>query len=232
LRKLRRKLRKGKNLAFSENDISSFPEHQAFYQVIDMIQIFGEFIDDFPLEHDSLELSFTFSSRLIKQGWRNHRLSAYFVAEYLATFLSADEDNPDAEERINVSKNAVSYIGNEILENAIKFTKEIQNYPVKFGIHFLGELEEVTAVIFTKNSITIPMFDKFQAFIEELLSGDPNELYVQQIEKTAEEEDSDASGLGLLTMINDYSAKLGWKFESDPINPQLITVTTMAQIIV
>jgi len=126
----------------------------------------------------------------------------------------------------------VSYVGNELLENAMKFNEENNPNKVKFGIHFLEEFEKVTAVIFTENSITTQKAREFQAFIRELLDADPNELYVQQIEKTAESEDSEASGLGLLTAINDYSAKLGWKFEFDPSHPQIVTVTTMAQVVV
>ncbi|MBR8837679.1 MAG: ATP-binding protein [Stigonema ocellatum SAG 48.90 = DSM 106950] len=197
-----------------------------------MNQIFGEFIEEFPLDHDSLELSFTSSSRPIKKGWRNIRLSAYFIADYFSTFFPIHEDAPQGEDRIKASQNTLSYIGNELLENAMKFNEEIKHYKVKFGIHFLEDREKVTAVIFTKNSINPQKAEKFQAFIQELLSADPQELYVQQIENTALDEDNEASGLGLLTMLNDYSAKLGWKFESDPSHPRLITVTTMAQVVV
>ena len=197
-----------------------------------MSQTFGDFIEEFTQEHDSLELSFTCRSRPLKKNWRNNRLSAFFVADYCSNLLPIDEDETQAEEGITEIKNTVSYVGNELLENAIKFSEEIPPYTVKFGMHFMDALEEVTVIIFTKNSITIPSFEKFQSFIEELLSADPNELYVQQIEKTAEDENSEASGLGLLTMLNDYSAKLGWKFEPDPSNLQMIAVTTMAQVVV
>lgn len=197
-----------------------------------MSQTFGDFIEEFTQEHDSLELSLTCRSRPLKKNWRNNRLSAFFVADYCSNLLPIDEDETQGEEGITEIKNTVSYVGNELLENAIKFSEEIPPYTVKFGMHFLDDLEELTVIIFTKNSITIPSFEKFQSFIEELLSSDSNELYVQQIEKTAEDEDSEASGLGLLTMINDYSAKLGWKFEPDPSNPQMIAVTTIAQVVV
>ncbi len=197
-----------------------------------MNQVFGEFIEEFPIEHDSLELSFTSSSRPIKRQWRNNRLSAYFIADYFSNFLPINDDNPDEENRLEVSKNAISYVGNELLENAMKFNEEINHDQVKFGIHLLEDMEKVTAVIFTKNSITPQRYEKFQALIRELLSVDPNELYIQQVEKTALYEHDEASGLGLLTIINDYSAKLGWKFELDPSNLQVITVTTMAQIVV
>ena len=193
-----------------------------------MTQIFGEFIGQFPPDQDSLELTFTPSSRPIQQRWRNNRLSAHFVADYLSNFLPVDEEDPISERRVQESKGAVTYVANELLENAMKFNDEESSYKVKFGIHFIGETD-ITAVIFTTNSVKTEGVDKFKSFIEELLSTDPNELYVQQIEKSVEEE-SESSGLGLLTMINDYSAKLGWKFDPIQGEHQVVTVTTMAQI--
>jgi len=124
----------------------------------------------------------------------------------------------------------VSYVANELLENAIKFNKDDANYKVKFGIHFIGETE-VTAVIFASNSVYPEEANKFQEFINQMLASDPNELYLQQLEKNAESE-SETSGLGLLTMINDYSAKIGWKFEPRPDSPETIAVTTVVQITV
>ena len=92
-----------------------------------MSQIFGEFIEEFPQEHDSLELSFTSSSRPIKQQWSNIRLSAYFVADYCSNFLPDELDGA----RIKEVKNIVSYVGNEILENAIKFNED-KHYKIKY----------------------------------------------------------------------------------------------------
>jgi len=194
-------------------------------------QIFGEFIDQFPPDHDSLELTFTPSSRPIKQRWRNNRLSAHFVADYLSSFLPVDEQDASSEKRIKQSKGAVSYVANELLENAIKFTDDTSSYKVKFGIHFIEEID-VIAVIFATNYAKSETANKLHEFIKELLSSDdPNELYLQQLEKNAET-DSETSGLGLLTMINDYSAKIGWRFETIPDSLDSILVTTVAQIIV
>lgn len=194
-------------------------------------QIFGEFIDQFPPEHDSLELTFTPSSRPIKQRWRNNRLSAHFVADYLSSFLPVDEEDASSEKRIKQSKGAVSYVANELLENAIKFTDDTSSYKVRFGIHFIEDID-VIVVIFATNYAKSETANKLHEFIKELLSSDdPTELYLQQLEKNAET-DSETSGLGLLTMINDYSAKIGWRFETMPDSLDSILVTTVAQIIV
>jgi len=194
-----------------------------------MSQIFGNFVESFLPEHDSLELTFTPNSLPIKKRWRSNRLSAHFIADYFSNFLPVDEDDPTQERRIKESKGAVSYVANELLENAMKFNNPTSSFKIKFGIHFLEEAS-VTAVLFATNSVNPEGLDKFQGFIQELLSSDPEEFYVQQIEKSAEEENSESSGLGFLTMINDYSAKLGWKFEIVQEEPKMITVTIMVLI--
>jgi hypothetical protein len=194
-----------------------------------MPQIFGDFVESFPLAQDSLELTFTPNSLPIKKRWRSNRLSANFMADYFSNFLQVDEDDPAQKRRIKESKGAVSYVANELLENAIKFNDRGTNFKIKFGIYFIEEAD-MTAVLFATNSVSAEGLDKFQKFIQELLCSDPEKLYVQQIEKTAQEENSGESGLGFLTMINDYSAKLGWKFEIVQKEPKMIAVTTMVLV--
>lgn len=194
-----------------------------------MPQIFGDFVESFPPAQDSLELTFTPNSLPIKKRWGSNRLSANFMADYFSNFLPVDEDDPAQKRRIKESKGAVSYVANELLENAIKFNNQGTNFKIKFGIYFIEEAD-LTAVLFATNSVSAEGLDKFQKFIQELLCSDPEKLYVQQIEKSAEEENSGASGLGFLTMINDYSAKLGWKFEIVQKDPKMIAVTTMVLV--
>ena len=200
-----------------------------------MNKIFGEFIEDFDANYQSLELSFNNVDISIKRQWRNHRLSAYFLADYLENLLPIDDDNSDISDRLEECKSTVSFIGNELLENAIKF-KSTNCHSVKFGIHFPNNLQEnlkeINIIVFTKNSIDEQNLEKFQEFVQQLLSFDTNELYIKQIEKTTEADDNNASGLGLLSIINDYSAKLGWKFEQESHNLSITTVITMAQIII
>ncbi len=194
-----------------------------------MPQIFGDFVESFPLAQDSLELTFTPNSLPIKKRWRSNRLSANFMADYFSNFLQVDEDDPAQKRRIKEGKGAVSFVANELLENAIKFNDRGTNFKIKFGIYFIEEAD-MTAVLFATNSVSAEGLDKFQKFIQELLCSDPEKLYVQQIEKSAQEENSGESGLGFLTMINDYSAKLGWKFEIVQKNPKMIAVTTMVLV--
>ena len=201
-----------------------------------MNQIFGDYLEELSSEFDSLEMSFTPNDRSIKQRWKNNRLSAQFIAEYFSAFLPVDEDDSKGARRIVESKGAVSYVANELIENAMKFNNEESNFKIKIGIYFLKYVSikntEITALLFATNSVTPQGVDKFQTFLAELLAADPEELYVTQVEKSMEEEHNEASGLGFLTMINDYSVKLGWKFETIGTDLPIHTVTTMARVTV
>lgn len=198
-----------------------------------MPETFGDFIKAFPPDRDSLELSFTPTSKRIKHRWRSQRLSSHFVADYFINFLPLDEGDPDAERRIKETKGAISYVTNELLENAMKFNLESLDsglkHRVRFGIHFLDDADLI-AVMFASNHVDLAGTQKFQRFIEKLLSADPEEMYMQQVEASVEDENASMSGLGFLTMLNDYQAKLGWQFEPLPSAPDIFLVTTMAQI--
>jgi hypothetical protein len=191
-----------------------------------MEQIFGDFKTDFQISQEYLTLGFSPSSVPLKQRWRNNGLSADFLADYLTTFFPEDPDNPTSSQRQVEIKSAVSYIANELLENSMKFCDESLTNPISISL----ELEPDRIIFISTNTVAPEQVAKFQAFIEELLASDPDEFYVLQLERSAEEEHSGQSGLGFLTMINDYNAKLGWKFEERSQYPQVITVTTMVQL--
>lgn len=190
---------------------------------------FGDFIPRFPPDHDSLELTFTPFSKKIKHRWRSQRLSAHFLADYFVNFAPEKEPPFDEEQWIHETKSTVSYVGNELLENAMKFSAESSNAKVKLGIHFLDD-SALVAVIFATNLVHSAEAEKLQMFIHQLLASNPEDFYIQQVEASTEDESADLSGLGLLTMINDYHAKLGWELDTVPSHPDLISVTTMAQI--
>ena len=199
--------------------LSNFTSH------IDMIQTFGDFIE-LPASQEYLIIGFSPSSIPLKQRWRNNGLSADFMADYLATFFPGNEDDSSTIERQAEIKSAVSYIANELLENAMKFNNETSEYPINIKL----QLESDGVLFSVANSISPQGVDKFQAYIQQLLASDPSELYIQQLEKNAVEESCTDSGLGLLTMLTDYSAKIGWKFQTVHKDPEVIAVTTMVQL--
>jgi hypothetical protein len=193
-----------------------------------MMEIFGDFIDNLPPSHEYLMIGFSPSSVPLKQRWRNNGLSADFLADYLTTFFPGGDESRDGYDAKAEVKSAVSFIANELLENAMKFNDEASHKPVSISLHLNSE----RLVFLVTNSINPQSVGKFQTFIEELTTSDPNELYIRHLEKNAEDENVNQSGLGFLTMIVDYQAKLGWKFESIHQEPEIIAVTTMVQLTV
>jgi hypothetical protein len=188
-------------------------------------QVFGKFIDK-PLKDEHLTLGFSPSRIPIKRRWRNNGLSADFIADYLTTFFPKEETDPSSLMRHSEIRSAVSYIANELLENAMKYCDMSVDYPIT--LHLQLESDEIR--IFVNNSLSNLGAEKFKFFIKELESSNPDEFYIRQLEKNAEDEKNTTSGLGFLTMINDYYAKLGWKFQVHQQEPQIISVSTMVQL--
>lgn len=189
------------------------------------VQIFGEFLEETPGSDEYLVIGFSPGSIPLKQRWRNNGLSADFLAEYLATFFSSSDDATVKGEKTIEIKSAVSYVANELLENAMKFNDESSHQPISIKL----EMHSDRLLFFVRNSLKTQAIDKFQTYIHELTTCDRQDLYIRQLESNVENENS-GSGLGLLTIMNDYMAKVGWKFESLPKHPETIIVTTMVQL--
>ena len=188
--------------------------------------IIGDYIQNLPPSQEYLILSFSPGSIPLRQRWRNNCLSADFLADYLSTFFLNDEHQQIECNKQAEVKSAVSYIANELLENAMKYGVEMSPFPISIQIHLNPDL----IVFQLTNSIHSEQILQFKDKIETLLSSDPSDLYLAQLEKNALAENGDESGLGLLTMLNDYGAKLGWKFESLPQASTEMAVTTMVQL--
>ncbi len=197
-----------------------------------MIEIFGDFSESKLNNEEFLIIGFSPTSIPIKQRWRNNGLSADFVADYLTTFFPVSDEDPSTRERQVQIKGAVSYIANELLENAMKYNDDASKYSIKFGLYLQEEENDslVSTVLIATNSVSPANLDTFKQFIQDLTSSDPDEFYFKQLEKSAEDQTGESSGLGFVTMINDYGATLGWKFESKPTELKEITVTTMVQL--
>jgi hypothetical protein len=186
--------------------------------------IFGDFIEDLPPSQEYLVLRFSPSSVSLQQRWRNNGLSADFLADYISTFFPCENGEKTSyfDKRTEV-KSAISYIANELLENAMKYSK--QECSASIGIQLYLNCDKIVFQI--TNTVHDDTAKKFQIHIEELTNSDPEELYISKLEQSALEENNKSSGLGFLTMINDYGARLGWKFHN---SSQEIAVTTMVQL--
>jgi hypothetical protein len=187
-------------------------------------QTFGDFIEQQESE-EYLLVRFSPTSLPLQQRWRNSGLSADFLAEYWSTFFPA-HDVPSQNRQREV-KGAINYIANELLENVMKFNYNSVDYAVDLGLY----LYQDEFRFYASNAVDPKNVDVFQQRIQELLTGNPQELYLEQVERNVAEERT-GSGLGLLTMMNDYEARLAWKFKAIALEPAFIVVTTMVKLVV
>ena len=189
-----------------------------------MSETYGNFVEMAETQ-EYLIISFSSTTLSIQDRWRNNSLSADFLANYWGTFFPA-HPSESHHHRAEV-QDTVSYIANELLENAIKFSYEPAKVPIKIGIY----LSEVILRFYVSNSVNPQTLGKFQQYITKLLTEDPGESYIRQLERNAEE-NSTESRLGFLTLLNDYDAKLGWKFDTfrDESGEEHSFVTTMVEL--
>ncbi len=181
---------------------------------------YGDFLEqeDCP---EYLIVSFSSSFRPTGELWRANSLSADFLADYWGTFFPAHEGASEPSE----VKDAVSFIANELLENALKCSFKKVNLPVRVGLY----LSETELKFYVTNSIAPDKIAPFQRFINQIMTVNTGELYFRQLEKNAGDEMDGYSGLGFLTMMNDYNAGLAWKFDKEG-KDSVDVVTTMVRI--
>jgi hypothetical protein len=191
-----------------------------------MAQIFGHFSEQLPACEEYLMIVLSPSSAPLQERWSNNSLSADFMGDYFATFFPRSEETA-ANSPSNVKvKGIVSFIANELLENAMKFHNCASGHPISLTL----QLHKDSLVFLATNSIDVHAVTHFQTFITELLAGNPSDLIIHRLEKNFENENNTDSGLGLLTMMSDYLANIGWKFETIQEDPEIITVTTMVSL--
>ncbi|MBV1877407.1 MAG: hypothetical protein KUG79_07180 [Pseudomonadales bacterium] len=185
-----------------------------------MQRIFGSYNGQEPGKGENMRISFHSDSIPLQQRWRNNGLSADFLAGYVSTFFPGED--PIASDRQVEIKDAVSFIANELLENAMKFSVNAKDASVSIEMF----LEADIISLYTTNSMVLTAVEPFQLFIQRLLSEDLDAFYLEQLERNAENDDG-ASGLGYITMLNDYRATIAWQFTE---GPDCTVVTTMVRL--
>ena len=171
-----------------------------------------------------LMLEFSPLSAPLQSRWRNNGLSADFLGDYVTTFLPANRDIGASGRRQGEIRHAVTYIANELLENAMKYHQRGISIPI--GIRLELNADNITVTV--SNGVGFDSARIYKSYVEGVLKEDPNDLLVRQLENSSAGEESTKSCVGLLTMVNDYGAKLGWRFEVNAEHPETMTVTTRA----
>lgn len=188
------------------------------------MKILGNFIECANGEHcESLMINFSPTSAPLQQRWLNNGLSADFLADYLGTFFPAEDDK--ALTRRTEIKDGVNFIANELLENAMKFNDPTSKHPVRL---YMG-LQQDKVYFYITTSIKPVAIIPWQKQLNRILTEDTNALFIEQITHNDSQENSN-SGLGYLTMINDWNASLAWKFESIHNDTTTHRVTVMVQL--
>ena len=148
------------------------------------------------------------------QHWRRVSLSSDFLAKYYSFYFPYREK---AKGRISreTAENSISFVLNELIENTAKYSNTAET-----GVRARVLLLERAVLLEVSNSVSEALADEFQASMREVLSGNTEELYISKLESNLQKAKSD-SGLGFLTLINDYKIGLGFKFEKtgDGISP-------------
>ena len=190
------------------------------------MKTFGDYLEEINGE-EYLVIHFSPTSVPLRQRWRNTGLAADFLAEYWSTFFP---DSCDLTRRKQLEvKESIRFVANELLENLMKYSYEPANHPVGLALYlFKDEFR-----FYAKNAIDPEWIEPFQARIQQLLSSDMDDLYIQQVERNVTEEGQRESHLGLLTMARDYGGRLAWKFETlSGERAEFTVVTTMVRLVI
>lgn len=166
-------------------------------------------------------MSFSSQTLPIKDRWRNSGLSADFLADYWGTFFPVRDKSAVSE-----VQDAVSFISNELLENALKFSEETEVSTIRISLYLFDDCLR----FYVTNPVNSATSESFKAFVNRILKEDTHELYLALLEDR-DQDSGVESRLGFLTILNDYGATMGWKFEP-PNQPSdnTINVTTMVQL--
>jgi hypothetical protein len=188
------------------------------------IQTFGDFQDESIVSREYLSIVFSPSSIPLRERWRTNRLSANFLADYFSTFFPGEGQPAGMSDPKSELMGIITFIANELLENAMKFSDAASTEAVMLTLQLYPD----KLVFLTRNQVDTTIEGDLREFIQTLLASDPAELYIQQIEKQAQDENSHSSGLGILTIINDYAAQVGWQL--CPLEGVGAGVTTKVQL--
>ncbi len=159
-----------------------------------------------PVDPVTSETALSLSCTDMLQHWRRVSLSSDFLAKYYSFYFPYREK---AKGRISreTAENSISFVLNELIENTAKYSNTADT-----AVRVRVLLLERTIQLEVSNAVTAALADEFQASMREVLAGNTEELYISKLEANLQGARSD-SGLGFLTLINDYQVQLGFKFE-------------------
>lgn len=160
---------------------------------------YGELLPDAALDSSATRIALDEGLAL---SWSHCGATAEFLGEIYGNLAGlAGFDRNDARHSIN-------YLANELFENAVKFRLAGAG-----AITLEAALVEGVFNLRISNLAAAAHAERFQGLLTEITSRDSGDLLLERIEANALGQDG--SGLGILTMMNDYGAKMGWRFEQE-----------------
>lgn len=111
-------------------------------------------------------MNFSPSSAPRKRRWSNYGLSADFLGDYFAAFFPGDTVEDSPLNRRETVKAAVSYIANELLENAVKYSDEVAKRPISISLYLYEDKIIFQSINHTSSAIA----DKYCRFIQQVLT--------------------------------------------------------------
>jgi hypothetical protein len=176
-------------------------------------QTYGE-VNDRPPELDGCT-RIVFRTEHLELKWSHCSNSADFLSHYYAGVLATNRTPL----QIRDLTYSIAYMANELIENAVKFR-------AAGDIELTAGIQGDDFVMVITNWISQETSERFQSLLREITAGDPGELLIQRIEANAVSGGS-GSGLGILTLMNDYGVRLSWFFEpsKDPADKRIFIET-------
>jgi hypothetical protein len=154
-------------------------------------------------------------------SWHHCATTSDFFADLFALrFQSSRNDYKEV-------RHSIGYLVNELIENAVKFRA-----PGEIMIE--ASMDSESFKVKVSNVVDGETASEFQSLLSEITLGDPGDLLIQRIEANAADPETPSSGLGLLTLMSDYDARLAWIFspadESDRICLETYASIPISQI--
>jgi hypothetical protein len=164
-------------------------------------------------------LALQFHTTHLPLRWTHCSSTANFLASYYAGLFRLEYTAAQARDLTH----SIGYLANELLENAVKFRTD-GDVAVEAGLHGADFVLRLANHISPETSIG------FQVLLEEITAGDPGDLLLQRIEANAADEHSSGSGLGLLTLMNDYGVRFCWTFTPESPTDGRVLLHTVARL--
>lgn len=186
-----------------------------------MTLILGDYLESLPHEEKAVTISFFFNYELTNEERLDNESSFNLIVTYALNFIHQNR-HENYKASMSTIRESIEYIANELLENSMKYGDRLLP-KITITIH----ITEKKIFIISTNLIDESRSKKFKSHVQKLLDSDISDMYLRQIEDNISV--SHKSGLGFLSMINDYDAQIGWKFEASE-HPKKKLSSVMVQI--